>query len=338
MGQPLVLGIVETDSMEPTLEPGDGFAALPPALTGEIQEGDIILFEASVIQGGGPTTHRVEEVTEEGYITRGDANPFTDQDAGEPPVQDAQIQAVAIQIGSTVISVPSVGPVFQSVESGIGSVLDRAGLPQSGQIGIAVLVLGVVLIGLSYLLAILTGDRSNHRQPTRSDVIQGGWILLSVVIIITLPLLVSMALAAETDDVTIVSSETGDDEDPTIIAAGATDSSTVELTNGAPVPQVIVLDGATEGVKFDSTVETLDQGETTNVTLTLEAPPETGVYTRAMTQHVYWQFLPPWLVVLLHGIHPYVALLGVSSPVIVLTIVVYYFTIGLRPIIVRTTK
>ncbi len=90
LGQPILLGFVETGSMEPTIDTGDGFVAIPSELTDDPEPGDVIVFEATNIQGGGLTTHRVVEETSQGYVTRGDANPFTDQDSGEPHVRDAR--------------------------------------------------------------------------------------------------------------------------------------------------------------------------------------------------------------------------------------------------------
>ncbi|TKX51714.1 signal peptidase I, partial [Halorubrum sp. SP3] len=72
---------------------------VPPAIAGDIEEGDVVTFEAQELQGGGLTTHRVVDETDQGYITRGDANPFTDQDGPEPPVQESQIAAVALELG-----------------------------------------------------------------------------------------------------------------------------------------------------------------------------------------------------------------------------------------------
>jgi signal peptidase len=41
LGQPILLSYVETGSMEPTLEPGDGFAAISTAVTSPV-EGEMI--------------------------------------------------------------------------------------------------------------------------------------------------------------------------------------------------------------------------------------------------------------------------------------------------------
>jgi signal peptidase len=36
------------------------------------------MFRAEELQGGGSKTHRAVDDTERGFITKGDANPFTD--------------------------------------------------------------------------------------------------------------------------------------------------------------------------------------------------------------------------------------------------------------------
>ncbi|MGM0605864.1 MAG: S26 family signal peptidase, partial [Halobacteriota archaeon] len=58
LGQPVFV-FVETGSMAPTLEPSDGYVAVPMFFAGEIRERDVILFEAQELGGGELTTHRV---------------------------------------------------------------------------------------------------------------------------------------------------------------------------------------------------------------------------------------------------------------------------------------
>jgi len=71
VGRPLLVTVVGT-SMYPTLIPLDIVFVNPvPTI---INEGDIIIYK----HGGIPIIHRVVKVTEEGYITKGDANPAPD--------------------------------------------------------------------------------------------------------------------------------------------------------------------------------------------------------------------------------------------------------------------
>ncbi|MYL68635.1 signal peptidase I [Halorubrum distributum] len=76
-GQPVLLGYVTSGSISPTLEAGDGFVAVPATMSDDIELGDVIVFDAIELQGGGLTTHRVVGIIDEGYITRGDNNPFS---------------------------------------------------------------------------------------------------------------------------------------------------------------------------------------------------------------------------------------------------------------------
>ncbi|MFC7114202.1 signal peptidase I [Natronoarchaeum sp. GCM10025703] len=117
LGQPILLGFVSTGSMEPAVDAGDGFVAVPALLAGDVSEGDIVVFDAEELQGGGLTTHRVVGETDEGYVTKGDANPFTDQDGGEPPVSEGQIVAHALQVGDTAVTIPHLGTGIMGVQS-----------------------------------------------------------------------------------------------------------------------------------------------------------------------------------------------------------------------------
>lgn len=175
LGQPILLSYVETGSMEPTPEPGDGFVAIPAQLTGPPEEGDVVVFRAEEIQDGGLTTHRIVGETDRGYISRGDANPFTDQDNDEPPVKDAQIVAVAWAPGGEVFVVPHLGTTVQAVQGSLqwvqrnlaGALGTRALL---GPQGLAYLLFGITT--LYYLVGEYRsregkdrGRRSRTRTP-----------------------------------------------------------------------------------------------------------------------------------------------------------------------------
>ena len=52
LGQPLLFSFATTDSMADIITPPEGFVVLPPEITGEVGEGDVVVFEAEEIQGG----------------------------------------------------------------------------------------------------------------------------------------------------------------------------------------------------------------------------------------------------------------------------------------------
>mgnify|MGYP000267582392 CR=1 FL=1 len=145
VGQPLLLGYVRTGSMQPTLDPGDGFLSVPPEVTGDPAPGDVIVYRAEQVNGGRLTTHRIVRETERGYVTQGDANPFTDQSAGEPPVRAPQIVAVGVQVGGSLVTIPGLGTAV----TGLGGVTSGAQQRVPSHIWI-----GAGVAGLFVLLAL----------------------------------------------------------------------------------------------------------------------------------------------------------------------------------------
>jgi len=175
LGQPVLFSFVETGSMQPTLDPGDGFIAIPTALAGDVGIGDVVTFDAQEIEGGGLTTHRVVEETERGYITRrGDNNPFTDQDAGEPVVQDADIVAVALSVGGSVVVIPNLGTVAMTIQSGFASVQTWLAVTLGirslqGTQGLAYLIFGLSMVAYVadwFLTGKLARDAPARPLPT----------------------------------------------------------------------------------------------------------------------------------------------------------------------------
>lgn len=170
LGQPMGLSYVETGSMEPQLQPGDGFIAIPMAVAGPAEPGDVVVFDAVELNDGNLVTHRVVGESEAGYITRGDANPVTDQDGSEPPVQEGQIKAKALQIGGEIVVIPRLGAVVIGIGSAVQSVQQTlAGLLGTrallGSQGLAYILLGFGAI--TYVVASLA-EQSDGKRRTRN--------------------------------------------------------------------------------------------------------------------------------------------------------------------------
>ena len=70
--------------------------------------GDVVMYK----DGNSLVTHRVEEVTQTGYITRGDANNTPD-----PPVSADRI------VGKAVLVIPKVGRLTAAVQTPLGMCL-----------------------------------------------------------------------------------------------------------------------------------------------------------------------------------------------------------------------
>lgn len=318
LGYPVLLGFVETGSMAPTLEPGDGFVAVPTAIDGDVEEGDVIVFRAREIQGGGLTTHRVVGETGRGYVTRGDANAFTDQDGGEPPVRDAQIVAKALQVGGSVVVVPHLGTVVVGVQ---GAMADTqrwlASLVGSralfGTQGIAYLVLA--LSALLYAFDLVAGD-GGGRTRTRSRSRDGGLSARLLVGVFAAVLVVTataaMVVPAGTQEFGILSADF-DSESPTTIQQGESASFEYRVPNAGLVPVYTYLEPGSDGVAVEPRRVYVGSRDEATATLTLSAPTETGYYRRYVVEHRYLAVLPVGVVDVLYRVHPWLPVVVIDA-------------------------
>lgn len=101
---PYTLSYVTSDSMSPTIEPGDAFLLGP---SDGVTEGEIITYHSPVKSGY--VTHRAVKVTEHGIITKGDANEVTDQAGSEPPVTPDRIRGEVVTVAGSPLVVPGAG-------------------------------------------------------------------------------------------------------------------------------------------------------------------------------------------------------------------------------------
>ncbi|MEZ3163934.1 signal peptidase I [Halorubrum sp. RMP-47] len=342
LGQPIVLGFVLTGSMnaQPAeMAPGDGFIAVPPAIAGDVTEGDVVTFEAQQLQGGGLTTHRIVGETDQGYITRGDANPFTDQDGPEPPVQESQIKAVALQVGGDTVVIPQIGlavlaiqDVFSAATAFLSGIPGFGGLAD-GNTGSSMVLVGLLVLGYSLATELLAGtnrrsggDRSRDSRGGTSAVL----VLLVILLLITVPATASMVIPSGTDDITIVSSESPSSS-PTVIERGGSVEYAYNFTNNGFIPRMATVNAASTGVDVAQSSLIAARGETASTTVTIHAPEETGAYVRSVSEWQYVRFLPVPVILSLHAVHPFAAVAVINAVIVVTVTAVYVFAVGLEP-------
>jgi signal peptidase len=345
LGQPILLGFVVTGSMSPTLEPGDGFVAVPPALGGDIEEGDVVTFDARELQGGGLTTHRVVGETDEGYITQGDANPFTDQDGPEPPVQESQIAAIAWQFDGEIVVIPYLGTVAMALQGFVAALVTLlsgvpgAGAVADGDIGSLMIGAGVLLLLFSFVSDLLGSEKRDKSERSRS---RGGSMRASVVLgvillLILVPATASMVVPSGTNDVTIVSSQSPS-SNPTVIERGGNKTLEYNITNNGYIPLVAIIEPASSGVEVKETTHVVRRGESAGTTATLYAPDETGVYYRGVSERQYIGILPVSLIFALHTTHPWVAILTIDAVIAAFVTGIFALAIGFRPLRFRDSN
>ena len=317
LGQPVLLSFVETDSMEPTIDAGDGFVALPTALGGEPATGDIVVFEAETIEGGGLTTHRIVDETEAGFITRGDGNPFTDQDGGEPPVTDGQIVATVPQAGDSPLVIPFLGTAIQTVQGAVGalisSVVTVLGLDAvgDGTVGTGLFGAGLVLLVVSFISEWRSTDRGRSRERRQSTTSSDGFdtrlLAVLLVLVVLVPANAAMLLAGGTTEVTVDGEAVAEAEE---VAAGDPVEVEINVRNSGLITVLTVLEptGETGDVTIEPNKLAVPSGGAGAATATVPAPPSDVDRTVRAEQHRYLLLMPEGVLADLHDRNPLLAL------------------------------
>ncbi|WP_169316574.1 signal peptidase I [Natrinema gari] len=319
VGQPVLLGFVETGSMEPTIDTGDGFVAIPSELTDDPKPGDIIVFEATKIQGGGLTTHRVVEETSQGYVTRGDANPFTDQDSGEPHVRDAQIVAEGWRVNGEVVTLPLLGTTVMTAGETFERVGARLGVSESGDAS----EFALPILGFSIVLYAVETVRE-RRSPSLESRTTGdergtgdGWIdprLLAAgfALLVGLAAAAAMLVPAGTQSYDVISAEFESDR-PLVIERGTTDDVPYSISNGGVVPTRSYVESGDENVHLEPERATVGPRGETTVAVSITAPDETGHYPTYVTEYRYLCVLPAPVIDALYECHPWLPFATIVS-------------------------
>jgi len=328
LGQPILLSYVETGSMAPTLNPGDGFVAVPPAVAGAVETGDVVTFRAEEIQGGGLTTHRIVGETEQGFVTRGDANPFTDQDGGEPPVRPEEIVAVAWQPGGSVLAIPHLGTAVQGLQGTMQTLQVRlAGLLGTrsllGLQGFAYILFGASVV--LYLLDLYLSDDTDRERTRKRDTGKSTRLLVGAMALgLVLAATAAMAAPAGSQEFTIISAEFDSDR-PFVIRQGEQTTTQYAVGNGGLVPVVAYLEPGSDAVSIEPRELRVGPRSVANASVTLSAPPQTGAYRRYVVEHRYLAVLPQPVIRSLYRAHPWLPVVATD-----LLLAVPFYLIGTR--------
>lgn len=318
LGQPVLVGYVETGSMEPTLSPGDGFVAIPAQLAGPIEEGDVVVFQAEALHGGDLTTHRIVGTTDRGYITKGDANPFTDQANDEPPVKDPQIVAEVLQISGDIVVVPHLGTVVTGIRDGLET-FQRTLAIQTGMSsllgvqGLAYLFFAATL--LAYGGAVLR-DRGRHtrsrNRPSRDTGMDTRLFLGAFSLLLMVSATAYMVAPAGAYEFGVISTDTPSDR-PDVILQGESKNQTYIVPNGGLVPIHAFLEPASEGIAIHPREIYVGSHSQVNATVTLSAPPENGYFRRFLVEHRYLAVLPASTIRALYHVHPWTPIVVIDA-------------------------
>ncbi len=324
LGQPLLLGYVSSDSMEPAMDAGDGFVAVPAALAGDVEPGDVIVYEAGGVDDE-LVTHRVVRATDDGYVTRGDANPVTDQQDGEPHVPEDRIVATALQIDGTVVTIPGLGvavtttgTAFGVVQAGIADVTGTGG----GQSGRAVASLLLVLSLAGYAIETVR-ERRRWRLDRRIDdgTTEPRRVAVAVALVVAVAATAAMVVPAGAESIAFVSTDPAPDGELLAEPGGIVETS-YRVSNAGFAPIVAYLETNDRDVVLERRSVSVSGRDSRDVPVSITTPESEGHYERTVVEHRYLYLLPRPVIDALYDRHPWlplgtiVALLGAIAYVL----------------------
>lgn len=276
---PVQLAYVYSGSMEPAIGADDGYVLLPP---GNVQVGDVITFESQTRDRY--VTHRVVEISDQGYITKGDANELTDQSADHGPVRESDIVGKALTVGGRLVTIPHLGSVAAVFEDS----LDFVTL-------VAVAVVGLIVVTLA------AGRSVRDRAAPTREVLREGDILTPLVVAVAVFTFAAILVATSTQPIAHVA------------VSHQTDAANL-LTVGEPATRTILLEGT--GPMFTHRFVAADGMQISEVAanrsavmLTVDIPPPERIGPQPATVRVYHYpaVLPRPIVRRLHAVHPLLA-------------------------------
>lgn len=295
-GAPLHISYVSSDSMSPTLDTNDGYVLVPaPA----VETGDIVTFYSE--ERGTYVTHRATQITPEGITTKGDGNPSTDQAAGYPLVQPADVSGKLLTVDGSPVVIPGLGTALGAIA------------------GYWYLIVGS--LG-AYLL--LSGSKTARNQE-RERILRSREIVLPVTVLVIVAgvAFISLGAVQQTQVYTVTEQPT---TDPTALTIGEpqTESITLEMTKSSFTHVVTETEGmeitGTKAEPPDSADSSVSAGaaagvlpwqsaESSQQTVTTRIPPQetAGPHATSIRVHPYPAILPSGVIEYLHAINPLVA-------------------------------
>lgn len=271
-----------SDSMSPAIESGDLYFV---DKAGTVHTGDVITFETK----DGLVTHRVVGENSDGYVTKGDANPSTDQEAGRPVVSRESVMGTVVEVNGRPITIGGIGWIVA---------------------GLAAFRLGTVGFGILLALALVAWILEAVDRPVpERNVVYMNDVVVPLFIGSLLVCLLLIFWGASTHDLNYVASE-GSVTAAHTVPVGESVSRTVDITTYS-LPFTTVLVEA-------NGVSVLERTATdTGLELLVEVPAQTstGLYQASVDISTYPATLPRGAIEWLHGVHWLAAALGTIAPV-----------------------
>lgn len=273
---------------------GDGYLLIP---AGTVESGDILTFYSE--KRGEYATHRVVEVTEDGFVTKGDNNPSTDQSAGYALVTTEDVLGKVAMIGDRPVVISQLGIVITQLQT-------------HWKLGLGGLIVLFSLSGIS-------GSTTRAR-----DVVRFRTLLIPLVLMAVIGSSAALVLGAPTAVTTFSVTDTVEPSDR-LIPVDEPSLRTINL-EFSEQPDFTHQFIETKGMRL-ATGEVTERTDQFQVRVPAQA--ELGPYRGEIRLYRYPASLPYGVVAPLHGIHPAVAAVATMSAIFgPLYVVAWFFVDG----------
>lgn len=283
--EPFLMVSVESNSMYPEFQRGDVIFICNA--NDSVTVGDIVLFkaEAGILASQGYVVHRLSGGNDiDGYITKGDANKYTDQESNTTtPIKREWIKSRVIQINGHVLKVPYIGYLTFWMDDILKSPF-----------------LAPVIIGLLAVLILLSMKKGHKKNGRGKKRLRSAFIISMCGLILSIMLSVSMLFQSQhvTLNYYVSSDSKGalQGSDIGILKIGdIAERHLFEVRNGGFIPQIVTVTTDDEQIDFCQDKWLLLPNETIEVTTTVNAVTE-GKYSSIVNLGVFYPFLfTDWL-------------------------------------------
>jgi len=305
--KPISLWYVYSESMEPTIKTNDGFILIR-SKTYEI--GDIITFKPKVLEQP-YVTHRIIDITSGGeYITKGDNNIMTDQQGGEPPLQHDQVIGKALCISDKPIILPKLGLVSQRIQ----------------KLNIFTIISVIIVIyALGFVLDMLF-NRKNKRKNKKKKICLldiapffDPVLFLICILVITNTLIIGQTIRSwKTEEISyVVVSRKGL---PNPVPREKFERAK-SLKNSTIIPYYTFLEPIDSNMTIEPRIFLMNPKENIDYLVSITAPEELGYYVQKIDIKTYPKLISQKLLEQLYSKNPYIPLIIIFSPGIILVIV-----------------
>lgn len=284
--QPTLTASIRTWSMVPQLTRGDMVFLLPVMDSTELSQGQIIAFYAPEHGIREWTMHRiVGGDAESGFITKGDANEWTDQEgSGYPPIRQEWIGGVVPTLGSLPLKVPLLGYLPLWLEENVQS-------------PIFITLFLVVLVVVLLLDEIFKPKKRRKKEALQKHHLYfiGGmaFAVLMAAVMLMGSLFITFPYGVSASPAVLMNSDVG------VLEKGTDCELTLaKLQKHGGVPSFYLAVSYDPQVQLEQSYFFLGGGEETELKATLYAREE-GSYQSSITVLMVLPFLPPGIIELL---------------------------------------